>query len=65
LIAFIYQVRNNFFHGKKSIIEVKHDRLQQKRLSIYTSILLAINGCIITIAIRKGINKDYISISTT
>ncbi|MGI6666579.1 MAG: hypothetical protein ACOX5Q_03850 [Bacillota bacterium] len=40
LLRFIYQVRNNIFHGTKTFSDMADER-QQRRLSIYTAILCA------------------------
>lgn len=40
LLRFIYQVRNNIFHGTKTFSDMADER-QQRRLSIYTALLCA------------------------
>ncbi len=42
IIFFIYKIRCNLFHGTKDINKLKDPR-QQRRLNIYTSIIIAMN----------------------
>ena len=42
LLRFVFMVRNNIFHGSKTVIDML-DRNQQDRFEIYTAILLAVN----------------------
>lgn len=42
ILIFVFSVRNNIFHGTKSVIDMM-DGGQQIRLQIYTAILLSIN----------------------
>lgn len=51
IIGFIYQVRNNIFHGTKTTIEMT-DRDQRFRLEIYSKILIAINEILFRVLSR-------------
>lgn len=42
IVKFIYKIRCNIFHGAKTLKEL-HDKSQQRRILIYTDILIAIN----------------------
>lgn len=42
ILLFIYHVRNNIFHGTKTLTQMSQSS-QQKRIAFYTAILLAIN----------------------
>jgi len=56
VLLFIYNVRNNIFHGTKNIIQMM-DNQQRNRLYIYTSIILTINEMLFD-AIEKRINWE-------
>jgi len=49
IFEFIYRVRNNIFHGTKTI-EDMNDKNQKKRLSVYSSMLLSLIDLIFIIA---------------
>jgi hypothetical protein len=42
LLFFVFSVRNNIFHGSKTVIEMMDDN-QRDRFEVYTAILLAVN----------------------
>jgi len=52
IIGFIYQVRNNIFHGTKTTIEMA-DRNQRERLEIYSKILIATNELLFRVLSRQ------------
>jgi hypothetical protein len=52
IIGFIYQVRNNIFHGTKTTIEMT-DKKQRQRLEIYSNILIATNELLFRVLSRK------------
>ncbi len=52
IIGFIYQVRNNIFHGTKTTIEMT-DRNQRERLEIYSKILIATNELLFRVLSRQ------------
>lgn len=52
VLIFIYKVRNNIFHGEKSVINMM-DEEQQRRLIIYRAILLATNELFFEAASEK------------
>jgi len=52
IIGFIYQVRNNIFHGTKTTIEMT-DRNQRERLEVYSKILIATNELLFRVLSRK------------
>ena len=54
-LRFIYGVRNNIFHGRKTRIQMS-DGTQQSRLLIYAAFLLAINDLLFTLAEKESIN---------
>lgn len=60
VLLFIYNVRNNIFHGTKNIIQMM-DKQQRNRLYIYTSIILTINELLFD-AIEKRIHWERINI---
>lgn len=43
VIFFIYQIRNNIFHGTKTILMMMKKDPQARRIGIYSAILLALN----------------------
>lgn len=51
-LMFIYRVRNNIFHGSKTRIEMESME-QQKRLLIYTALLISTNGLLFKSIERK------------
>ena len=53
LLEFIYKVRCNLFHGRKTRIELL-DKGQQKRLLIYTALLIATNNLLFECANSVG-----------
>jgi hypothetical protein len=52
IVYFVYCVRNNIFHGEKNTIQMMDDR-QQKRLKIYSGILIALNQLLFDVAKQK------------
>lgn len=52
IVYFIYLVRNNIFHGTKTTIMMS-DKLQRKRLEIYSNILIGINEILFRVLSRK------------
>lgn len=42
MVKFIYKIRCNIFHGSKTLQDM-HDPSQQKRIEIYTAIIIAVN----------------------
>ncbi|NBC11484.1 MAG: hypothetical protein GVY24_07100 [Planctomycetes bacterium] len=49
VLAFVYEVRCNLFHGSKTRVQL-HDHAQQRRLLIYTAILIAANSLLFQVA---------------
>ena len=43
ILLFINRIRNNFFHGSKSLNDVLNDVNHNERLNIYTDIILTVN----------------------
>lgn len=61
IIPFVYNVRNNIFHGTKTTIDMA-DRKQRERLNIYSSILIATNSLLFKVLERKlnfELDKKY------
>jgi hypothetical protein len=61
VLRFIYQVRNNIFHGTKSAIEMM-DRDQRLRLELYSRILIATNEMLFKVLekeLQLNLDKKY------
>lgn len=56
VLIFIFRVRNNIFHGTKTMLDMMETG-QQKRLRIYASILLAVNETLFE-AVEKQLGWD-------
>ena len=54
LLSFVYLIRNNVFHGSKTVVDIMGPG-QRRRLIIYTAILLAANELLFEAA-KKGID---------
>lgn len=53
ILSFVFAVRNNIFHGSKTVLDML-DSSQQKRLDIYTAVLLATNEMLF-----EAIERDF------
>lgn len=52
VLYFIYNVRNNIFHGTKTILDMM-GRHQRKRLDVYTALLLAVNDLLFDAIVKN------------
>ncbi|WP_270428056.1 hypothetical protein [Fusobacterium mortiferum] len=43
ILLFINRIRNNFFHGSKSLYDILNNVNHNERLNVYTDIILAVN----------------------
>ncbi|MBV1756485.1 MAG: hypothetical protein KMY55_01455 [Dethiosulfatibacter sp.] len=54
ILYFIYNIRNNIFHGSKTIVDMM-DKSQQRRLRIYTALLLVTNEMLFEAIDKTGV----------
>ena len=70
IIFFLYKIRNNVFHGAKSVKDME-DLGQQDRLNIYSSIIIGINQMVFSYLdyiiapdrIKNQIESDFLSLT--
>ena len=62
IVNFIYKIRCNIFHGVKTLAEL-HDKSQQKRIEIYTDIIVAINQMIFSYLLYRSEGERSVAYS--
>ena len=62
IVKFIYKIRCNIFHGAKTLKEL-HDKSQQKRIEIYTDIIVAINQMIFSYLLYRSEGERSVAYS--
>jgi hypothetical protein len=61
LLRFVYRVRCNVFHGSKTVVHMLNTE-QQKRLSIYSALLIAANSLLFLVAKKSNIGWNEVSV---
>ncbi|MFX0204203.1 MAG: hypothetical protein ACFFCW_49530 [Candidatus Hodarchaeota archaeon] len=61
LLKFVYKVRCNLFHGKKTRVQLLNSK-QQERFKIYTALLIAANSLLFKLAEKANIGWKKVSV---
>jgi hypothetical protein len=62
LIKFVYKVRCNLFHGTKTMVHLLNQE-QQKRLLIYTALLISANSLLFRVAEKADIRWEKVPVN--